>query len=189
MRENLLQFRNRLIARTLRCCNEDVVPNIEHTLRYRARAADWYFLEEGAANIVGKVGSCARDMVSECRRCSRVVCRVLFPTSIFHRLYCLTSLYRIVRLSPLHLFFCVTGTADYVQLASEHRLLLFYRPMCQLQPRSTPCPYWQTPPSAELFVPVIKRVYGSVSHVAVVFAAQTLPMSLSGDGGLVTDQP
>jgi hypothetical protein len=76
MRENLLQFRNQLITRTLRCSNEDVVPSSEHTLRYRARAADWYFVEEGAANAMGKVGSCARDMVSECRRCSRVVCRV-----------------------------------------------------------------------------------------------------------------
>ena len=53
-RENLLQFRKQLITRTLRCSNDDVVPNSEHTLRYRARAADWYFVEEGAANVMGK---------------------------------------------------------------------------------------------------------------------------------------
>jgi len=75
VRANLLQFRTQLLASTLRCCNEDVVPNLEHTLRYRARAADWYFIEEGGANVNGKVGSCARDMVAECRRCGKVVCR------------------------------------------------------------------------------------------------------------------
>lgn len=79
IRENLLQFRSQLIVQTLHCCNEDVEPNHDHTLRYRARAADWYFMEEGGVNVVGKVGNCARDMVAECRRCKRVVCRVFHP--------------------------------------------------------------------------------------------------------------
>lgn len=51
----------------------------EHTFRYRARAADWYFIESGreAPNAgTGKVGDCARDMVGGCRRCGRIVCRV-----------------------------------------------------------------------------------------------------------------
>jgi hypothetical protein len=51
----------------------------EHTFRYRARAADWYFVEAGRdAHSTGKVGDCARDMVGECRRCGRVVCRVSY---------------------------------------------------------------------------------------------------------------
>jgi hypothetical protein len=28
----------------------------------------------------GKVGACARDMVGECRKCSRIVCRVRIRT-------------------------------------------------------------------------------------------------------------
>lgn len=52
----------------------------EHTFRYRARAADWYFVEAGRdAGGVGKAGDCARDMVGECRRCGTVVCRVRTP--------------------------------------------------------------------------------------------------------------
>lgn len=53
----------------------------ENTFRYRARAADWYFVEagrqgDGNGNGMGKVGACARDLVGGCRRCGRVVCRV-----------------------------------------------------------------------------------------------------------------
>ncbi|KAM3075077.1 hypothetical protein ACMFMG_007465 [Clarireedia jacksonii] len=76
IRVNLLQFRSQLLISTLHCENEDVELDPEHTFRYRARAADWYFVESGsAAHGPGKVGDCARDMVRECRRCSRVVCR------------------------------------------------------------------------------------------------------------------
>lgn len=79
IRANLLQFRNQLISSTLHCENEDIEPDPEHTFRYRARAADWYFVEGGREALgsgAGKFGDCARDMVGECRRCSRVVCRV-----------------------------------------------------------------------------------------------------------------
>ena len=79
VRANLLQFRAQLLASTLHCENEDVELDPEHTFRYRARAADWYFVDAGRDALglgAGKVGDCARDMVSECRRCGRVVCRV-----------------------------------------------------------------------------------------------------------------
>ena len=78
VRANLLQFRTQLLASTLHCENEDVELDPEHTFRYRARAADWYFIDAGrdAAGVVGKVGNCARDMVGGCRRCGRVTCRV-----------------------------------------------------------------------------------------------------------------
>lgn len=82
VRVNLLQFRTKLISSTIHCDNEDVELDPEHTFRYRARAADWYFVEGGTIGSgAGKFGDCARDMVGECRRCSRVVCRVcFFPT-------------------------------------------------------------------------------------------------------------
>jgi hypothetical protein len=79
VRENLLQYRSKLIASTLHCENEDVELDPEHTFRYRARAADWYFIDSGREALgsgTGKVGDCARDMVGGCRRCGRVVCRV-----------------------------------------------------------------------------------------------------------------
>ncbi|KAK0108243.1 hypothetical protein ONS95_003062 [Cadophora gregata] len=76
VRVNLLQFRTKLISSTLHCENEDVELDPEHTFRYRARAADWYFVEGGIVGSgAGKFGDCARDMVGECRRCSKVVCR------------------------------------------------------------------------------------------------------------------
>lgn len=77
IRVNLLQYRTHLLTSTLHCENEDVELDPEHTFRYRARAADWYFVEGGTIGSgAGKFGDCARDMVGECRRCARVVCRV-----------------------------------------------------------------------------------------------------------------
>ncbi|PQE04696.1 sulfate transporter protein [Rutstroemia sp. NJR-2017a BBW] len=98
IRVNLLQFRSQLLVSTLHCENEDVELDPENTFRYRARAADWYFVESGsAAHGSGKVGDCARDMVGECRRCSRVVCRnctIKSPSSVDllhrHRRICKT---------------------------------------------------------------------------------------------------
>jgi len=81
IRANLLQFRTQLVSSTLRCENEHVELDPEHTFRFRARAADWYFVEMGRETTgAGKVGDCARDMVADCRRCARVVCRVCYPS-------------------------------------------------------------------------------------------------------------
>ncbi|QSZ36762.1 hypothetical protein DSL72_006645 [Monilinia vaccinii-corymbosi] len=63
IRVNLLQFRSQLLTSTLHCENEDVELDPERTLRYRARAADYYFVESGqGAHGNGKVGDCARDL-------------------------------------------------------------------------------------------------------------------------------
>lgn len=67
----LVQYRTTLIAATLRCVNEEVAIDKDETLRYRARAN----INDGR-NHVGKGGTCARDLVGECRRCGEVVCRV-----------------------------------------------------------------------------------------------------------------
>lgn len=63
---------------TLRCSREGVAIDPEQTLRYRARATDWNYMQDDN-NYNGKAGSCARDMVAECRRCADIICRVSFP--------------------------------------------------------------------------------------------------------------
>ncbi|KAK2624989.1 hypothetical protein QTJ16_005358 [Diplocarpon rosae] len=76
IRVNLLQYRTHLLLSTLHCENEDVELDLEHTIRNRARAAGWYFVEGSTLGSgAGKFGDCARDMVGECRRCGTVVCR------------------------------------------------------------------------------------------------------------------
>ncbi|KAI2779726.1 hypothetical protein F4815DRAFT_471955 [Daldinia loculata] len=72
----LLQYRSTLLAHTLHCVNEDVPVDPEDTFRYRARAGNWYYMEDGrTGDYNGKSGNCARDMVAECRRCATAVCR------------------------------------------------------------------------------------------------------------------
>ncbi|KAK4229598.1 hypothetical protein QBC38DRAFT_97122 [Podospora fimiseda] len=76
IRQNLLQNRDALVKSTLHCCNENLPVDPGESLRYRARAGNWFYMEEaGRAQITGKSGQCARDLVSECRRCGTVVCR------------------------------------------------------------------------------------------------------------------
>ncbi|KAF6832534.1 hypothetical protein CPLU01_06076 [Colletotrichum plurivorum] len=74
VRYGLLQYRNALMSGTLHCSNEDAPVDPESTFRFRARAGNWYYMEDGR-NYNGKSGSCARDLVAECRRCRTVVCR------------------------------------------------------------------------------------------------------------------
>ncbi|KAF5662195.1 hypothetical protein FHETE_8085 [Fusarium heterosporum] len=70
----LVQYRTTLINSTLHCQNEDVPVDGSETFRYRARAGNWFYMEDGRS-YNGKSGNCARDMVGECRRCSDVICR------------------------------------------------------------------------------------------------------------------
>ncbi|KAI3536887.1 hypothetical protein CABS01_06024 [Colletotrichum abscissum] len=74
VRQGLLQYRSILLSSTLHCSNEAVPVDPESTFRFRARAGNWYYMEDGR-NYNGKSGSCARDLVTECRRCKTVVCR------------------------------------------------------------------------------------------------------------------
>lgn len=75
--DGLIQYRTSLMGATLRCSKEAVPVDPEQTLRYRARASDWNYMEDGR-NYNGKSGSCARDLVTECRRCADIICRVSF---------------------------------------------------------------------------------------------------------------
>jgi hypothetical protein len=66
-----------LLVSTLHCTNEDMPVDPEDVLRYRARAGNWFYMEDQSrTGYTGKTGHCARDMVSGCRRCGLVVCRV-----------------------------------------------------------------------------------------------------------------
>ena len=71
----LIQYRTTLINSTLHCQNEEVPVDGSETFRYRARAGNWFYMEDGRS-YNGKSGDCARDMVGECRRCGDVICRV-----------------------------------------------------------------------------------------------------------------
>jgi hypothetical protein len=75
----LLQYRTILLSSTLHCNNEGVPVDPSETFRYRARAGNWFYMEDGR-NYSGKSGDCARDLVGECRRCSEVICRVSPPS-------------------------------------------------------------------------------------------------------------
>ncbi|EWZ36854.1 hypothetical protein BFJ70_g1359 [Fusarium oxysporum] len=70
----LIQYRATLINSTLHCQNEEVPVDGSETFRYRARAGNWFYMEDGRS-YNGKSGDCARDMVGECRRCGDVICR------------------------------------------------------------------------------------------------------------------
>ncbi|ROV91340.1 hypothetical protein VMCG_09686 [Cytospora schulzeri] len=61
---SLLQTRPILLKSTLHCSNEELPVDPESTLRYRARAGNWYYMEDTArtGSYNGKAGSCARDM-------------------------------------------------------------------------------------------------------------------------------
>lgn len=77
IRQGLLQYRKMLLVSTMHCCNEGLPVDKEDTLRYRARAGNWFYMQDiSRTNYTGKSGECARDLVSECRRCGTVVCRV-----------------------------------------------------------------------------------------------------------------
>ncbi|KAK4152912.1 hypothetical protein C8A00DRAFT_15835 [Chaetomidium leptoderma] len=76
VRAALLQYRKMLLLSTLHCVNEDLPVDPEETMRYRARAGNWYYMQDAArSSDKGKAGQCARDMVAGCRRCGTVVCR------------------------------------------------------------------------------------------------------------------
>ncbi|PHH85821.1 hypothetical protein CDD83_11129 [Cordyceps sp. RAO-2017] len=70
----LIQYRHVLLSSTLRCSNEATPVNRHELLRFRARASNWHYMDDGRSSH-GKSASCARDMVNECRRCGDVVCR------------------------------------------------------------------------------------------------------------------
>ncbi|KAK8190272.1 hypothetical protein IWZ00DRAFT_515834 [Phyllosticta capitalensis] len=67
-RANLLQYRNQLVAQSLKCSNDELPTEPRQALNGVDR-------RPGDRITSGKIGKCARDMVGECRRCGVVVCR------------------------------------------------------------------------------------------------------------------
>ena len=76
--DETLANRKTLLSSTLRCVNDHLPVNPEDTFRNRARASNLFSPEDGHTSIRApeKAGKCARDLVSECRQCGTVVCRV-----------------------------------------------------------------------------------------------------------------
>jgi hypothetical protein len=151
IRMNLLQFRSQLISQTLRCENEDLDLNSDNVLRYRARAADWYFTEDGGAGNgkEGKAGYCAKDLVGECRRCGKVVCRVC--------LLCLTPI-------PLSLLYPKPHPSNTHQSTADNPTELLHQTPCPLPPPAPappPLPHLhQSPPH----IPHIHRSIIALPH-------------------------
>ena len=82
-RANLIPFRQQLVKQTLRCMNEQIesvadllnrdVSSVHDNVRSMSNGISSH---DGGRMTSRKFGTCARDMVGECQRCSRVVCRV-----------------------------------------------------------------------------------------------------------------
>jgi hypothetical protein len=82
----LLQYRKMLLISTQRCVNENREVNTDDVIRYRARISTSYSVNYPQRTLDQdmdakhqhwvKAGQCARDLVADCRRCGRVVCRV-----------------------------------------------------------------------------------------------------------------
>ncbi|TGJ79075.1 hypothetical protein E0Z10_g9696 [Xylaria hypoxylon] len=67
IRENLLQYRGPLVTHTMHCYKE------QPPLEPEDNEMNWYYMTINES--YRRKGSCARDMVAECRRCTRPVCR------------------------------------------------------------------------------------------------------------------
>ncbi|KAI1425045.1 hypothetical protein F5Y12DRAFT_399547 [Xylaria sp. FL1777] len=67
IRQNLLQYRVPLVTHTLHCYKE------QPPLEPEDNEMNWYYMTINES--YRRKGSCARDMVTECRRCARPVCR------------------------------------------------------------------------------------------------------------------
>ena len=80
VRANLLQYRVMLMSKTLRCHNEDTSPGKRLGAALMASRDAWTTYGRHGVKVEritsGRVGACARDMVSDCRSCGRTLCRV-----------------------------------------------------------------------------------------------------------------
>lgn len=118
VRANLMQYRSLLITKSLRCENEDTSPAARLGNALHASHAVWTAYGQTGLKVgritSGKVGACARDMVADCRKCGRIICRNCVvkapPTSIMkfrHRRLCRTCMK-----SPLPELMNITRTIE-----------------------------------------------------------------------------
>lgn len=89
VRANLMQYRSLLITKSLRCENEDTSPAARLGNALHASHAVWTAYGQTGLKVgritSGKVGACARDMVADCRKCGRIICRVCQPSTQQYR--------------------------------------------------------------------------------------------------------
>ena len=76
VRANLIQYRRLLVQQTLRCSNECYDDGFATASLQLPEVEQWHIYGDTGHIVSGKVSSCARDLVSDCRRCGTIVCRV-----------------------------------------------------------------------------------------------------------------
>ncbi|KAF2753439.1 hypothetical protein EJ05DRAFT_490136 [Pseudovirgaria hyperparasitica] len=131
-RANLLQYRRQLVTQTLRCANEDQPVNASLADRFRESHSAWVGQSLGSYShriTSGKIGQCARDMVGDCRRCGKIVCRNCTikppPTNAMH---------------GRHRRLCTPCTKAPLALHFQNRLPALPSPHGTPSQRSTPSP-------------------------------------------------
>lgn len=87
-----MEYRSLLISQALRCVNENTNPAQRLGNALHASHAVWTAYGQNGVKIgritSGKVGACARDMVSECRLCGKITCRVCKTDLKLPSLFC-----------------------------------------------------------------------------------------------------
>ncbi|KXS93334.1 hypothetical protein AC579_447, partial [Pseudocercospora musae] len=103
IRANLLGFRAILVSQTLHCDNENANPAERLGNALHASHQVWTTYGRNGTKIgritSGKIGACARDMVGDCRKCGKIICRncVIKPppsniVKLRHRRLCRTCM-------------------------------------------------------------------------------------------------
>lgn len=153
----LLQYRKSLLASTLHCRNETMAVEPGESLRYRARAGNWFYMEDGR-NYNGKSGSCARDLVGECRRCNEVICRVSVYVLSINGRGTNRRLYRTAQSNHQHQSLCARDIGGCVKSVRMHQLLLLRN---HPSTPNYPCPL---KPCSVRCVSAKRKVFGYASH-------------------------
>lgn len=126
---NLIPYRQQLAKQTLRCENEyvetvaDLLQNgvaIPDSVKSVLRLLSQGSVESGRLTR-GKVAKCARDMVGECRKCSKVVCRVCYGSCGIWFLYSLLIYNRTARSSLPQTPCSKTAFVDYARPVAPSR--------------------------------------------------------------------
>ena len=80
----LLYYHRQLVNQTLRCTNDSDLPYVRDGLRNSKLPRSPPMVMFGMVCLTsGKAATCARDLVSECRRCGITVCRVRIQVAVF----------------------------------------------------------------------------------------------------------
>lgn len=186
---NLAPYRHQLVRETLRCENE-YIETLAELLHEGAVIPDSVksviqLLSRGNGDpsrmTRGKVGKCARDMVGECRRCAKVVCRV---SRLPDRSAPLLT-HPIFRTAPSNL--PISTPLKVASVAFVDPVALYHSPPTSPEtPTHTLAPGTKT---ALLLWPlhvrhaIAKKLFGCARNAGRPCAAMTQPTVVSGLGG------